>query len=166
MMTKNHNGLKKLQQFVLKTEESALVFLLLMMIVIAVVQIVMRNFMGAGLIWAESLLRITVLWVALLGAMVASRENEHIAIDVLVDKFPEKFRAIIISFSRIATALICLAGAWYGLTFVIDEYQYGGIAFGIVPNWLCEIIIPFSLFIIAIRYAMSAVLTTQLNNTK
>lgn len=166
MTTKKHTGLKKFHQVVLKTEDSALVLLLLMMIVIAIVQIVMRNFMGAGLIWAESLLRITVLWVALLGAMVASRDNEHIAIDVLVDKCPEKYKTILIRFSCLVTTLICLVGAWYSLIFVIDEYQYAGIAFGIIPNWLCEVIIPFSLFIIAIRYAMSAVFITQHKHIK
>ena len=51
-------SLKKLYQVLLKTETGLLVGLLSMMIVVAVIQIVMRNFWGAGLLWAESLLRI------------------------------------------------------------------------------------------------------------
>lgn len=160
------NGFKKLHQILLKTETSALVVLLLLMIIVAVVQIVMRNFMGAGLIWAESLLRITVLWLALLGAMIASRNNEHIAIDVLVDKFPQHLRKIIMCLNRLSTALICMVVAWYSLLFVADEYQYGGMAFGSIPNWLCEVIIPFSLLIIAIRYAVSAIQVIQLKTIK
>ncbi len=156
------NGLKKFNQLLLKTESGTLVVLLILMIIIAVVQIVMRNFMGAGLIWAESLLRITVLWLALLGAMVASRNNEHIAIDVLADKFPATYRNFIMCLSRILTAVICIVTAWYSLMFVIDEYQYGDIAFGYIPNWVCETIIPFSLAIIAIRYAVSAIHVIQL----
>ena len=155
------SGLKKLHQLLLKTETGTLVVLLLVMITIAIIQIVMRNFMGAGLIWAESLLRITVLWLALIGAMVASRDNEHIAIDVMVDKFPRHFKKPILCLSRLFTALICMIAGWYGLLFVVDEYQYGGIAFGYIPNWLCEAIIPFALFIIAIRYAVSAIQVVQ-----
>jgi TRAP-type C4-dicarboxylate transport system permease small subunit len=155
------SSLKKIHQLLLKTESSLLVGLLLLMVVIAVTQIVMRNFMGTGFIWAESLLRITVLWLALLGAMVASRDDEHIAIDVLVDKLPESFRKIVLRITRAVTALICFTVAWYSLKFVIDEYQYGGIVFGIVPHWLCEAIIPFSLFVIAIRYSISAILINQ-----
>jgi len=154
----NCSQLKKIHQLLLKTESGILISLLLLMLVIAVTQIVMRNFMGAGLIWAESLLRIAVLWLAMVGAMVASRHDEHIAIDVLVDKLPEKIRRIVMRLSRIATAMICFTVAWYSLKFVIDEYQYGGIAFGFVPHWLCEAVIPFSLFIIAIRYLVSALL--------
>ncbi len=152
------NSLKKFHQLLLKTETGLLIGLLLLMIVIAVTQIVMRNFMGAGLIWAESLLRITVLWLALLGAMVASRNDEHIAIDVLVNKLPEKLKRMVMRLTRITTALICFIVAWFSLKFVIDEYQYGGIAFGIIPHWLCEAIIPFSLFIMAMRYSISALL--------
>ncbi len=150
------NSLKKFHQLLLKTEAGLLIGLLLLMIVIAVIQIVMRNFMGAGLIWAESLLRITVLWLALLGAMVASRNDEHIAIDVLVNKLPQKFRGKVVRFTRAVTAFICFIIAWFGLKFVLDEYEYGGIAFGIIPHWLCEAIIPFSFCIMAIRYAISA----------
>lgn len=148
---------KKFHQLLLKTESGLLIGLLLLMIIIAVIQIVMRNFMGAGLIWAESLLRITVLWLALLGAMVASRKNEHIAIDVLVTKLPESFKGIMMRFTRVTTALICFIVAWFSLKFVLDEYEYGGIAFGIIPHWLCEAIIPFSFCIMAIRYLASAI---------
>jgi len=152
------NGLKKFYQLLLKTEAGLLVALLSLMVTIAVIQVVMRNFMGAGLIWAESLLRITVLWLALLGAMVASRNNEHIAIDVLVNKLPDSIRYWVMRLNCIITASICFFIAWYSLKFVIDEYQYGGIAFGYIPHWLCEAIIPFSLFIIAVRYLVSAFL--------
>lgn len=151
-------SLKKLYQVLLKTETGLLVGLLSMMIVVAVIQIVMRNFWGAGLLWAESLLRITVLWLALLGAMVASRNDEHIAIDVLVNKLPEKLRRFVMRLTRAITGGICLVIAWYSLKFVIDEYQYGGIAFGFVPHWLCEAIIPVSLSIMAMRYLVSAIL--------
>ncbi|MCF6202459.1 MAG: TRAP transporter small permease [Methylococcaceae bacterium] len=150
------NSLKKFHQLLLKTEAGLLIGLLLLMIVIAVIQIVMRNFMGAGLIWAESLLRITVLWLALLGAMVASRNDEHIAIDVLVNKLPQKLKTIMVRFTRAVTSFICIIVTWFSLKFVLDEYEYGGIAFGVIPHWLCEAIIPFSFFIMAVRYAISA----------
>jgi len=154
-------SLKKFYQLLLKTETGLLVGLLSLMIAVAVIQIVMRNFMGAGLLWAESLLRITVLWLALLGAMVASRNHEHIAIDVLVNKLPEQLRRFVMRLTRATTAGICFVVAWYSLKFVIDEYQYGGIAFGIVPHWLCEAIIPISLSIMAMRYLVSALLLNE-----
>jgi TRAP-type C4-dicarboxylate transport system permease small subunit len=159
-------SLKKFYNVLLKTETGLLVGLLSLMIIVAVIQIVMRNFMGAGLLWAESLLRITVLWLALLGSMVASRNHEHIAIDVLVNKLPRKLRRLIMRLTRAVTSGICFVITWYSLKFVIDEYQYGGIAFGIVPHWLCEAIIPISLGVMAMRYLVSAFLLNELDGVE
>ena len=73
-----------------------------------------------------------------------------------VNKLPQKFKGLVVRFTRAVTALICFIVAWFGLKFVLDEYEYGGIAFGIIPDWLCEAIIPFSFCIMAVRYAISA----------
>ena len=157
----NFNGLKKFHQFLLKTETALLVILFLSMIVIAVVQIVMRNFLGGGLIWAGPLVRVIVLWIALMGAMIASRNNQHIAIDVVVKKLPERHRMIAMRISHFFTAIICFVVAWYSFEFILVEYEYGGNAFANIPNWLCEAIIPFAFFIISIRYFIASALVTQ-----
>ena len=46
---------------------------LVSILVMALIQIVLRNVFDSGLLWAESFLRILVLWIAILGAMVATR---------------------------------------------------------------------------------------------
>ncbi len=154
-------GLKRIHRFLLNTETVLLVLLLLSMIVLAVVQILMRNFLGGGLVWVESFVRILVLWLALLGAMVASRQNQHIAIDVLVKKLPKQLQIYAMRFSSLFTALICFAIAWHSLVFVQEEYDYGAETFGNVPIWLCESIIPFAFFIIALRYFFAALLMNR-----
>jgi TRAP-type C4-dicarboxylate transport system permease small subunit len=53
-----------------------LVLLLLAMISLAFAQIVLRNGFDGGIIWADSLLRIMVLWIALIGAVVASQGSK------------------------------------------------------------------------------------------
>jgi len=64
-----------------RVEDAALILALASMLVMALAQIVLRNFFDTGLLWAEPFLRILVLWVAMLGGMVATREGRHIAID-------------------------------------------------------------------------------------
>ena len=66
-----------------RIEDSTLVLLLMTMIGVAASQVVLRNFFDAGLYWGDSLVRVTVLWVALVGAMIASRDDSHIRIDLL-----------------------------------------------------------------------------------
>ena len=48
------------------------------MILLATTQILMRNLWDTGLAWADPSLRIAVLWVALLGALAATRDDNHI----------------------------------------------------------------------------------------
>ena len=67
-----------------------LALLLTSMIGIAAFQVVLRNFFDSGLYWGDSAVRVMVLWVAMLGAMVASRKDEHIRID-LVARFASDF---------------------------------------------------------------------------
>ncbi|MFW5444417.1 MAG: TRAP transporter small permease [Methylococcaceae bacterium] len=146
----------KIYNFLLKTESAVLVILLLSMMVLAVVQIIMRNFFSSGILWADSFVRITVLWLALIGAMVASRSGKHIVIDVLFNTLNENKQKLVKRITDIFTATVCFIVMYYSYEFVKVEYEDGGLAFGMVPNWVCESIIPFAFLIIGLRYFFSA----------
>ncbi len=152
------NWLGKFHQLLLKTEAAMLVALFVMMVLLSVMQIILRNFWGGGLIWAEPLTRIIVLWITLMGAMIASRKNQHIAIDVVVKKLSDRFRIITIRISSVFTAMVCFVVAWYSFQFVHEEYNYGGMVLANIPDWVCEAIIPVAFFIMAIRYLLAAML--------
>ena len=66
-----------------KLEEWLLVALLFGMIAIASTQVVLRNVFDMGLLWGDGSVRVLLLWVAMFGAMVASRNDEHIRIDLI-----------------------------------------------------------------------------------
>lgn len=147
--------IQKLYKLILKVETGLLITLLLSMIVIAVIQIVMRNFFDAGLFWAEAYVRISVLWVALLGAMIGSRSGKHVAIDFLVLKMNEKTRLRVRRFTDLFTAVLCFIIAYHSSIFIQSEYQDAGLAFGKVPSWFCELIIPITFAVIACRYLVA-----------
>ena len=73
-------------------ENSLLSIVLVSMILLASGQIGLRNLFGSGFPWADEALRLLVLWVAMLGAVAASRENRHISIDILSRVLPERPR--------------------------------------------------------------------------
>jgi len=146
----------KIYRLLLKVETGVLVTLLLSMIIMAVVQIIMRNVFTSGLFWADSFVRIAVLWMALVGAMVASRSGKHIAIDVYFRTLNKKFQGIVKRITDGFTAIICLLVMFYSFEFVKFEYEDGGLAFANIPNWFCESIIPFAFLIMGLRYLFSA----------
>ncbi len=151
--------LSKLHRLLLNAENLLLVAVLLSMIGVAVAQIVMRNFFHSGLLWADAYTRVSVLWIALLGSMIASRERKHIAIDVLLQRLPKHWKKPALRFSQLLTALVCYAVAWFSAGFVIQEYSFGDRAFADVPNWWCQTIIPFAFTLMALRYSCAVFLT-------
>lgn len=135
-----------------RLEDAVLVGLLSVMIGMAVAQILLRNLFEGGILWGDLLVRVLVLWLGLLGAMVATRQNQHIRIDIISRFLPERVQRGVDALVSLFTAAICFVAAWFGLQFVASEREFGGVAFAGVPAWLCAAIIPFALTVIALRF--------------
>ncbi len=146
--------LSRLIKVVRTAEDALLVILLLVMICLAVLQIFLRNFFDSGIVWGDALVRVLVLWIGLTGAMAASRNDNHIKIDVVSRYLPPSLQP----FSRLATCLFTtgITGlmAWHSARFVLMEKADGMIAFAGVPAWICEAAIPAAFAIICLRYLL------------
>lgn len=140
-----------------RAEDLLLALLLGTIVLLAPLQIVLRNFFEAGWVWADPFLRLLVLWVALFGAMAASRQDKQIAVDVVSKFLSLRAKAIVGFLTGLFTAFVCVVVAYYSWLFVLGERAYGSIAFADVPAWLCEIVIPFAFAIIAVRHFGHAV---------
>jgi TRAP-type C4-dicarboxylate transport system permease small subunit len=148
----------------LATETFLLLFFLLAAILLASSQILLRNFFDTGIFWADSALRVLVLWIGMLGAMFASRNKKHIRIDILSHHLPEKFQNGVKRITEFFTALACGIVAYYSVEFIKYEYEDGLIAFANVPVWLCETIIPIAFTVMALRYLINSILPAHLTN--
>ncbi len=135
-------------------EDSLLVIVLLSMVVLAFSQIVMRNLFDIGYIWIDPLLRIMVLWVGMLGAMVATRESKQISVDVLTRILSPRMKLISKVLTLTFAAAVSGIIAWHSTLFVIDEWKYESIAFANVPAWIPELIIPVAFGIMALRFTL------------
>ena len=150
MSIKNNKFIKLINKF----EDGLLVIILSSMILFAVYQIIARNLFGEGIVWIDPLLRTLVLWVGLSGAVVATRTDNHIRIDVFAKYFPPHILKYIQRIVYLFTFSICLLIAWHAARFVYSEYEYQTIAFSGIPAWVTALIIPVSFALIAIRYAL------------
>ena len=133
-------------------EDFILAAMLAAMIALSFSQIVLRNIFESGLIWGDSLVRVMVLWICLIGALSAGRDGKHISIDVISRFLPEKGKAAADAVTQLFTAAVCLLLAWHSLALVRLEYQDGYMAFASVPAWVCEAIIPIGLAGLGLRY--------------
>jgi TRAP-type C4-dicarboxylate transport system permease small subunit len=135
-----------------RAEDVLLALLLGSLVLLAPLQIVLRNVFNMGWVWADPLLRVLVLWVALLGALAASRQDRQIAVDVVSKFLSPRANAIVGSLTGIFTAVVCGVVAYHSWLFVVGERAFGSKAFGDVPAWLCQSVIPFAFAMIAVRH--------------
>jgi TRAP-type C4-dicarboxylate transport system permease small subunit len=131
------------------------------MILLAATQIVLRNILGAGLAWADPLLRALVLWVGMLGALAASRGDRHISIDALSRLLPERTQQVAAALAALFTASVCGLLAYHSARLVLLDYESGGAAFSAVPMWLVELCLPYAFGLIAVRYLILLVLRVR-----
>jgi len=135
--------------------DGLLCFLLLAMIILACLQITLRTFFSGGFLWAEPLLRYLVLWSGMLGAVVATREGKHIAIDVVTYLAPEKIqRWIRLLINLFSLAVACFL-TWASVTFVRSEASFATNALLDIPSWVWNMIFPAAFALIAFHFLVA-----------
>lgn len=144
---------KRLLSFINHFEDALLIIILGAMIALSVFQILSRNLMSEGVVWIDPLLRTLVLWVGLAGAVVATRYDNHIRIDLFTRYIPASISAHVNRLAYLVTTLICAVISWYSLQFILSEYEYGTMAFSGIPAWVSGLIIPVSFGLMTLRYA-------------
>jgi TRAP-type C4-dicarboxylate transport system permease small subunit len=145
-----------------RAEDGLLVLLLSAMIVLAGTQILLRNFLDSGFVWIDPLLRVLVLWLGLIGATVATRNNRHIRIDLLSKLFSRNTHRLIQSVIGQISAWTCLVIAWYGFKWIQMDFADGVTSFAGIPAWILEVIIPVTFALIGLRYLIMSVSWAQL----
>jgi len=144
--------LERLGGMLSAVEDGILVSLLTAMIGLAGTQILLRNLWDTSIGWGDPLLRVTVMWVGLLGAMAASRDDNHITIDLVSRLLEDRAKSVTRVITGLVSGIVCLMLAWHGMRFVLFEREDQAIAFASVPAWMCELIIPVAFGIMALRF--------------
>lgn len=139
-----------------KIEDWIVVILLASIITFALAQIILRNVFDDGFVWAESLLRVLVLWLGLFGALLAARNTKQINIDVLSKYMSGRLKNYIACMNNMFAAIICIIISYYSIEFLKLEYEASSYAFEKVPFWITASVIPISFFIMSSRYALKA----------
>lgn len=139
-----------------RIEDLILAIALAALVILAGTQIMLRMGFDSGILWLEPMLRTLVLWVALLGAMVAAREGRHIGLDIVERLLPPRALRIIRFAACAFAASIAALLAWHALRMVIEERAIGSVAFASVPAWMAQLILPFGFAVIALRLAAGA----------
>lgn len=155
----------KARQLLWRVEDTTLALMLFAMILVAVIQIILRNVFGTGLLWADAFVRVLVLWTALIGAMVAARSARHIGMDILTTYLPNNLQTAVHRINYAAVCIITVLASFFATKFVISEYETELRAFLDVPMWMTQTVIPLAFAVIALRYAANAFAANAVKDT-
>ncbi|BEH01313.1 hypothetical protein brsh051_05940 [Brooklawnia propionicigenes] len=84
------------------------IVLFALLVILVVYQVVIRSF-GGGNAWTEAMARIIFIWQGIIGAAYVIGENDDVAIDFLVRKFPA---AVVKFFEILAHSIVGFFAVW------------------------------------------------------
>lgn len=140
----------------LALENGLLVVLLGFLIVFSFLQIVLRNVFSISFAWGDGLTRLVVLWLALLGALAASRDGRHIRMNAFVQYLPPRLQLVVGVGADLFAAAVSALLAYLAFVFVSDSRTGGDVLLGRVPAWWFEVVMPVAFALIAYRFVLHA----------
>ena len=154
--------LRNAENLLLSLENALLTAVVGFLVCTSFAQVILRQFFGGGLLWADTLNRHLVLWAGFLGAAAASAHEKQFAFEAITDRLPHSWRGAAVALARgaaVAVALILARASW---SFMLDERLADHDLFAIgrisVPGWPFAAILPVGFGLVAAHTALRAVL--------
>ena len=148
------NRWERIDEAIARMEQILLVTFLGFMILLAFLQILLRNFLFTGLDWGDSLLRNLVLWVGFVGATLATKEGKHINIDIVSRWLPSLAKNIVALITHLFSFFICCALTYAAIKFIKNEVEMGNRTFLNIPAWIPEMILPMTFGLMIFRFGL------------
>jgi len=149
----------RLERWSTAAENAAMVLLLAAMMIVAVGQIALRVFFSGGFVWADELLKLMVLWIALIASIAASRSNRHLRIDIVSHFVPEKYARVPVILVDAFAAFMCAVLAWQSFRYV--QLSVGDTVLIDVPAWIAYSILPIAFAVMSYRFLLSFLAETR-----
>ncbi len=173
----------RLTWYALRAEDAVLIIGLFLMALIPVVERLGRAWFGVGIPGATAYLQHLTLWIAFLGAVLATREGKHLRIIAVLHWLPPHFRRVVEYAEAFVCSAVCIGLFGASLQLVVAEapglppwtakiipdfiqhwlepfglFYSGGFTTvaGWIPIWMAEAVMPFGFAVMAIRFVLGA----------
>jgi TRAP-type transport system small permease protein len=119
----------------------ALCLLMSLMVVIVFANVIARYYLSASLAWSEEVARFMLIWLVFIGAVLAYVNDEHLALDIVVQLFPRRIRyglAVVADLLVMVAIYLLIHG---GAELMRDSWEWGspatdtpyGYVYAVVP---------------------------------
>jgi TRAP-type C4-dicarboxylate transport system permease small subunit len=135
----------------------SLVILFLGMAGLAIMQVFLRYFFNSGVMWADIAARNLVLWVGMLGGILATREVKHFHIDILTRFLSSRNQTWFRAFTDLFSAVICFFLGKASISFLALDTETR--TFFNLPVVVIEVIIPIGFYLMMVQFLIRMILT-------
>jgi C4-dicarboxylate transporter DctQ subunit len=147
--------LHRWDEAIARCEKALVAVMLSLMIVLALLQVLLRNAFATGISWGDPLVRNLVLWVGFIGATMATKEGKHINLDVVSRWIGEGRLWLVRALVHFLSVGICAILVYAALLFVANEARSGAVTFLDVPMWVPELVIPVTFGLMTLRFGLA-----------
>lgn len=117
---------RALNRLVAQFLQRLLVGLFSLLVVVVLWGVATRYILGDQASWSEELARLLMVWLALLGTALVSREEKHLGLDVVVRSWPAPVQRLAQIFGYVAILVFAaLIMAWGGWQIVEQRFASG-----------------------------------------
>jgi TRAP-type C4-dicarboxylate transport system permease small subunit len=150
-------ALRTVDHWLARVEGTLLVAILCVMVGGSFLQVLLRNLFHWGIEGADLLLRHGVLWLALLGASLATRQARHIRIDVFPRLIPPAYQRFVEALTSLAAFGVSAALTAASWTLVLLEREAGSTLVLGLPTWVAQAILPAGFLLITFRFGLQTI---------
>lgn len=127
--------------------------LLAVMALLTSLQVLLRYAFSTGLIWSLEATTYCFAWLVLIGMSYCVRTQAHIALDLLVKQFNERWRRLLGIFAIVVCIAYSLLMFYGSFIFVQRLYWLGNHARDLpVARWVLTIILPIGFALLTLRF--------------
>ena len=141
-----------------RIERFLLTILVTGMVILAALQILLRNIWHTGLNWVEPLLGMALLWLTMFGALAAAGLGRHLAIDLVAALLPRRWAGRLARATSLFAAVVCGLLAWAAGRYVGFQREMDLTVVLGLPVWKHFLVIPVVFWLMAFRLAVRAVI--------
>jgi len=125
----------------------------------ALVWLYVREFPG-GFIWAQKVAMVLMIWIAMIGASIATYDRSHLSLEMGEKLWPEKALKVVKAAAHAITTGFCLIAFIVSVQLVLTQQEEGdpiSPAVEWLPNWVAFLVMPYAFAVMTIRFLAQSV---------
>lgn len=128
--------------------------LLLAMVIVVTGDIILRNVVNNGFVWANEVSEYALYLITVLTAPWLLRRGQHVRLDLVLTAVPKRMAFIMEAIGDVVGFVVCLAMIRYATLMTYDAWRIGSITIKnlVFPEWWLLLPLPVCFVLLAIEF--------------